>query len=157
MINRLMKTSDTKLLRLIAVFRLFKAALLIAVGVGALRLVHTDVTSFLEKWVARFGLDPGSRYVGRIILKAAALTPNKIKDLAVGSFIYAGLFLTEGVGLWLVKRWAVWFSIIITSSLLPVEVHEIYRHPTSAKVLVLVINIAVVGFLLYRIRDERTK
>jgi uncharacterized membrane protein (DUF2068 family) len=152
-----MKTSDTKLLRLIAVFRLFKAALLIAVGVGALRLVHTDVTSFLEKWVARFGLDPGSRYVGRIILKAAALTPNKIKDLAVGSFIYAALFLTEGVGLWLVKRWAVWFSIIITSSLLPVEVHEIYRHPTSAKVLVLVINIAVVGFLLYRIRDERTK
>ncbi len=151
-----MKSSDTKLLRLIAIFRLLKAALLIAVAVGALRLVHTDVASFLEKWVARFGLDPGSRYVGRVILEAATLTPNRIKDLAVGSFIYAGLFLTEGVGLWLVKRWAVWFSIIITSSLLPVEVHGIYSHPTSAKVFVLVINIAVVGFLLYRIRGQHT-
>jgi Predicted membrane protein (DUF2127) len=56
-----MKISDTKLLRLIAIFKLLKAALLIAVGVGALRLVHTDVTTLLEKWVARFGLDPGSR------------------------------------------------------------------------------------------------
>jgi uncharacterized membrane protein (DUF2068 family) len=151
-----MKTSDTKLLRLIALFKPLKAALLITVGVGALRLVHTDVASFVEKWVARLGLDPGSRYVGRFILKAAALTPNKIKDLAAGSFIYAGLFFTEGVGLWLLKRWAMWFSIIITSSLLPVEVHGIYRHPTSAKIFILVINIAVVAFLIYRIRSERT-
>ena len=150
-----MKTAGTKLLRLIAVFKLLKAALLIAVGVGALRLVHTNLTILLEKLVARFGLNPGSRYVGHAFLEAAALTPNRIRDLAVGSFIYAAFFLTEGIGLWLMKRWAVWFSIIITSSLLPIEVHEIYRHPTSTKILVLVINIAVVGFLIYRIRSQR--
>jgi len=151
-----MKTPDTKLLRLIALFKLLKAAPLIAVAVGALRLVHTDVASFVEKWVARFGLNPGSRYVGHVIVEAASLTPNRIKDLAVGSFLYAALFLTEGIGLWLVKPWAVWFSTIITSSLVPLEVREIYRHPTSAKVLVLVINFAVVGFLIYRIRSQRT-
>ena len=70
------------------------------------------------------------------------------------SFIYAGLFLTEGIGLWLVKRWGEWFSVIITSSLIPVEVYEIYRHPSAIKGLVLIINIAVVGYLLYRIRNE---
>src|ERR1700756_3899519 len=151
-----MKTADTKLLRLIALFKLLKAALLITVGVGALRLVHTDVTTLVEEWVARFGLNPGSRYVGRIVLEAASLTPNRIKDLGVGSLLYAALFLTEGIGLWLTKRWAVWFSTIITSSLVPLEVHEICRHPTSTKVLVLVINIAVVGFLIYRLRSQRT-
>jgi uncharacterized membrane protein (DUF2068 family) len=151
-----MKTSDTKVLRLIAIFKLLKAALLIAVCAGALRLVHTDVTALVEKWVARFGLNPGSRYVGHVILEAASLTPNRIKDLAVGSFLYAALFLTEGIGLWLAKHWAVWFSTIITSSLVPLEVREIYRHATSAKVLVLVTNIAVVGFLIYRIRSQRT-
>jgi len=150
-----MKASDTKLLRLIAIFKLLKAALLIVVGVGALRLVHTDLTILLEKWVARFGLNPGSRYVGHVILEAASLTPNRIKDLAVGSFLYAALFLTEGIGLWLMKRWAVWFSAIITSSLVPLEVHEIYRHPTSGRVFVLVINIAVVAFFIHRIRDQR--
>ena len=151
-----MKTADTKLLRLIALFKLLKAALLITVGVGALRLVHADITTLVEKWVARFGLNPGSRYVGHILLESASLTPNRIKDLGVGSLLYAALFLTEGIGLWLAKRWAVWFSTIITSSLVPLEVHEIYRHPTSTKILVLVINIAVVAFLLHRVRNQRT-
>jgi uncharacterized membrane protein (DUF2068 family) len=151
-----MKSSDIRLVRLIAFFKLLKAVLLVAVGVGALKLVHTDITSVVAEWVARLGLDPGSRYVGRAILKAATLTPNKLKDLGVGSFIYAGLFLTEGTGLWLVKGWAVWFSIIITSSFVPVELYEIYRHPTALRVLTLVINIAVVAFLFYRIRGERS-
>jgi uncharacterized membrane protein (DUF2068 family) len=70
------------------------------------------------------------------------------------SFVYAGLFLTEGVGLWLVKRWAEWFSVIITTSLVPVEIYEIHRHPSAMKCLVLILNIAVVGYLLYRIRNE---
>src|ERR1700745_4494583 len=114
-----MKTSDTKVFRLIAILKLLKASLLTTVGVWPLRLVHTDVTTLVEKWVARFGLNPGSRYVGHVIVEAASLTPNRIKDLAVGSFLYAALFLTEGIGLWLAKHWAVWFSIIITSSLVP--------------------------------------
>ena len=94
-----MKSTDTRLIRLIAVFKVFKAMLLVAVGVGALKLIHTDVSSLLEKWVHHFGLDPGSRYLGHLILTAATLTPTKIKDLAVGSFVYAALFLTEGIGL----------------------------------------------------------
>jgi len=151
-----MNPTDPRLIRLIALFKLLKAVFLIAVGVGALKLIHADATNVVEDWAARLGLGPGSRYVGRFILEAASLTPNKLKDLAVGSFIYAGLFLTEGIGLWLVKRWAEWFTVIITSSLVPVEVYEIYRHPTAIKVLVLIINVAVVGFLLYRLRSERS-
>jgi hypothetical protein len=68
-----MKTSDTKVLRLIAIFKLLKAALLIAVCVGALRLVHTDVTTLVEKWVARFGLNPSSRHVGHVIVERPPL------------------------------------------------------------------------------------
>jgi uncharacterized membrane protein (DUF2068 family) len=71
------------------------------------------------------------------------------------SFIYAGLFLTEGIGLWLVKRWAEWFTVIITGSLVPFEFYEIHHHPSLVKALVLLINMAVVAYLLYRIRNER--
>ena len=149
-----MKSSDNRLIRLIAFFKLLKSALLIAVGMSALRLLHKDVASVLEHWVAMFGLDPGNRYVDRALQKFGNLTPNKIKSFGVVSFIYAALFLTEGIGLWLVKRWAEWFSVIITTSLVPVELYEIYRHPSVIKCLVLVLNIAVVGYLLYRIRNE---
>jgi uncharacterized membrane protein (DUF2068 family) len=151
-----MKSSDSRLIRAIAVFKLLKAILMIAVGVGTLKLLHRDVASVLEHWVTMLGLDPGNEYIDRLLEKAANLSPNKIKGLGIVSFIYAGLFLTEGIGLWLVKHWAEWFTIIITSSLVPFEVYEIHRHPTPIKMLVLVINVAVVGYLLYRIRSERS-
>jgi uncharacterized membrane protein (DUF2068 family) len=150
-----MKSTDNWVIRLIALFKLLKGVLLIAVGMGALHLLHKDLASVVEHWVALLGLDPGNRYVDRALQKVGNLTPNQIKRFGVGSFIYAGLFLTEGVGLWLLKRWAEWFSVIITSSLLPIEVYEIHRHPSPIKVLVLILNIAVVGYLVYRIRDER--
>jgi uncharacterized membrane protein (DUF2068 family) len=147
-----MNFSDSRLLRLIALFKFLKAVLLIGAGVGALTLLHKDVASAVEHWVAMLGLDPGNQYVYRVLQKTANLSPNKIKGLGIGSLIYAGLFLTEGIGLWLEKRWAEWFTVIITGSLLPVELYEIYRHPTLINVLVLIINIAVVIYLIYRIR-----
>jgi uncharacterized membrane protein (DUF2068 family) len=149
-----MKSGHNMLIRLIAMFKLLKAALLIGVGMGAFHLVHRDLASVLEHWVRMFGLDPGNRYVARALQKSVDLTPDKIKSVGVVSFIYAGLFLTEGIGLWMVERWAEWFSVIITTSLIPVEVYEIFRHPSVVKGFVLVVNIAVVGYLLYRIRSE---
>ena len=79
-----MKTPANRLVRLIALFKLLKAILLIAVGVGALKMIHIDLARVLAEWAARLGFDPGSRYVGQALLKAAALTPNKIEALAVG-------------------------------------------------------------------------
>jgi uncharacterized membrane protein (DUF2068 family) len=151
-----MKNSQSGLIRLIAIFKLFKAFLLIAIGVGAIKLVHNGTDGALEHWVKMLGLNPGGRYVDQAISKIASIQPNKLKDVGLGSFVYAALFLTEGLGLWLMKSWAEWFTVIITSSLLPIEVYEIYRHPTVSKVVVLVINIAVVGYLLLRIRRERS-
>jgi uncharacterized membrane protein (DUF2068 family) len=150
-----MKSADNRLIRLIALFKLFKALLLIAVGMSALHLIHKDVASVVQHWVKMLGLVPGNRYVDEALQKAGNLTPGKIKSLGVVSFLYAGLFLTEGIGLWLVKRWAEWFSVIITSSLVPIEVYEICRHPSIIKSLVLIFNVAVVGYLIYRIRNER--
>src|ERR1700686_4017883 len=149
-------SDDNRLVRLIAVFKLLKAALLIAVGLSALHLLHKDLASVAEHWVRRFGLHPGNRDVDRALQKFANLPPNKIRSLGIGSFIYAGLFLTEGIGLWLVKRWAEWFTVIVTGSLVPIEIYEIYPHPTPSKTLVLIINIAVVAYLVHRIRNERS-
>jgi uncharacterized membrane protein (DUF2068 family) len=149
-----MKPSETKVLRMIALFKFFKAAVLIVVGLGALRMIHADIATALAHWVKRFGMDPGGRYVDELLQKATTLTPNTIRGIGVGSFIYAGLFLTEGIGLWLLKRWGEWFTIIMTSSLLPIELYEIHRHPTEWKVLLLVFNVAVVAFLFYQLRHE---
>jgi uncharacterized membrane protein (DUF2068 family) len=152
-----MKQSKSGVLRLIAIFKLFKASLLIAVGIGALRLAHHGGEGVLDHWVSTLGFNTGDRYVDQAIGKVASISPQKLKDLGVGSFFYAALFLTEGTGLWLMKRWAEWFTTIITASLVPLEVFEIIHHPTFTKIAVLAINIAVVVYLALRIRRDRSE
>ena len=152
-----MKTSDRGMLRLIATFKFLKVALLIATGVGIFKLLHKDLACALEHWIAMFGLNPGNQFVEAALTKTANLTPHKVKLLGAGSFIYAGLFLTEGIGLWMAKRWGEWLTVIITSSLVPVEIYEIFHHISVIKILVLIINLAIVAYLVYRIRtDNRT-
>jgi uncharacterized membrane protein (DUF2068 family) len=141
------------MIRAIAAFKLLKAIVLIAVGVGALKLLHQDAADALDRWATMLGFDPGNQYVDSALQKLANLTPNKIKGLGVGSLVYAGLFLIEGIGLWMVRRWAEWFTVIVTSSLVPVEIYEIHRHLSPVKILVLIFNLAVVGYLVCRIRD----
>lgn len=68
--------------------------------------------------------------------------------------IYAALFLTEGIGLGLEKRWAEWLTVVITISLIPIEIYEIFHHTTPVKITVLLINIAIVAYLVYRIRKR---
>jgi uncharacterized membrane protein (DUF2068 family) len=149
---QLTKPSHTKVLRLIAFFKMLKAATLIATGIGAFKLIHADVGRILEHWVAMINLDPGGRFVNQAVERITDLSPQKIRELGIVSFIYAGLFLTEGIGLWLLKRWAEWFTVIITGSLVPIEIYELIHRPTAIKALVLIINVAVVVYLIHHIR-----
>jgi uncharacterized membrane protein (DUF2068 family) len=152
-----MNTKDNGLLRLIAIFKLVKAVTLIAVGFGALHLIHdNNAADAITHLAGRFGFNPGGRYLDHALAKIVNLPPKDFRDLGIGSFVYAALFLTEGLGLWLMKPWAEWFTAIITSSLLPLEIFEIHHHPTITKVVVLLLNIAVVAYLFVRIRKKRS-
>jgi uncharacterized membrane protein (DUF2068 family) len=151
-----MKSSDDRLIRLIAAFKLLKAGLLIAFGIGAFRLLHKDLGEILVRWIEALRLDPGQHFLDIALAKASNVSPAQIKKVGVGSLIYAGLFLTEGLGLWLRKRWAEWLTITITSSLVPVEIYGLYRHPTAVRVLVLTLNLAIVVYLIYHIRSQRS-
>jgi uncharacterized membrane protein (DUF2068 family) len=149
-----MQTSETRVVRLIALFKLSKGVLLIALGVAAMKLLHTDISGLVEGWARLLGFDQNSRFVGRVLSAAAALTPDRVRDLIVGSFLYAGMFLTEGIGLWLLKRWAMWFTVIFTGSFLPLEIYEIVRRPGAGKAAVFVMNLALVGYLIREIRHH---
>jgi uncharacterized membrane protein (DUF2068 family) len=153
----LMDTKDSGLLRLIAIFKLVKAITLVLLGIGALHLVRDNHAAATLTHLAReFGFNPGGRYLDHALAKVANLPSKDFKDLGIGSFVYAALFLTEGTGLWLKKRWAEWFTAGITGSLVPLEIWEISRHPTVLKVIVLLLNIAIVVYLVARIRGDHT-
>lgn len=151
-----MKSSDDRLIRLIAVFKFVKAGLLVALGVGVFNLLHKDIAGVVEHWIEALRLDPGNHFLNAALAKASNVSPEQITKIGLGSFLYAGLFLTEGTGLWLHKRWGEWLTVILTSSLIPVEIYEIHRHLDLLKLGVLGVNVAIVGYLIFRIRSQQS-
>jgi uncharacterized membrane protein (DUF2068 family) len=62
--------------------------------------------------------------------------------------VYAVLEGVEAIGLWFQKRWAEYLTFIATTALLPLEVYELTRTVSPLKIIALVVNIAVVVYLL---------
>jgi uncharacterized membrane protein (DUF2068 family) len=139
-------------LRLIAAFKLLKALGLIAVGVGALRLLHKDVAAVVEHWVNVFQVDPHSHFINLLLSKLAILNDRRLEELSVGTFVYAAVFLVEGMGLAFRKRWAEYLTIITTASLLPLEIYEVARRVSVSRSLALAVNVAIVAYLAYELR-----
>jgi len=140
---------------LIAAFKLLKATALIAVGIGALKLLHKDVAAVVEHWVNVFRVDPHNHYIDLLLTKLVILDDRRLKELSIGTFIYAGIFLVEGIGLAFRKRWAEYLTIITTASFLPLEIYELTKRVSVGRSLALVVNIAIVAYLIYELRHFR--
>jgi uncharacterized membrane protein (DUF2068 family) len=144
-----------RLLMAIVVFKFIKGALLIALALGARHLVYRDVGDLAERLVDAFRVDPGNHYIHILLVKVRVLDAKNLKELSLGSFFYAAIVLTEGTGLALRKTWAEYFTIIITASFLPLEIYELAHKVTGIKIGALVINLAILGYLIARVRAGR--
>jgi uncharacterized membrane protein (DUF2068 family) len=142
-------------LRLIAAFKLFKGLVLFAVGIGAVKLLHKDLAFEVEHWADIFRVDPNNHYIHRLLERFSILDDRKLKELSVGTFFYSALLFTEGVGLLLGKRWAEYFTIIATSSFIPLEVYELTKRVSSPKLVVLLLNVVVVVYLVVELCRNR--
>jgi uncharacterized membrane protein (DUF2068 family) len=139
-------------LMLIAAFKLLKGLALLAVGFGALHLINKDLDVVMEHWVNFFRIDPTNHYIHALLERFTDLDDRKLRQLSVGTFFYSAMLLTEGVGLALHQRWAEYFTIVATSSFIPLELYEIFKHVSLMKVALLFVNLAVVGYLVMELR-----
>jgi uncharacterized membrane protein (DUF2068 family) len=147
-----LQTQKSNTLLLIGVFKLVKGFALIAVAFGALKFLHRDLSQTIEHWVNALRIDPENHYVHTVLARAINVSPHQLKALSIGTFIYSALFLTEGAGLLLRKRWAEYFTIISTAALIPLEVYELAKHVTPVKIVVMIVNVAIVVYLVMRVR-----
>ncbi|MCX6908086.1 MAG: DUF2127 domain-containing protein [Verrucomicrobia bacterium] len=142
-------------LRSIAVFKFVKAALMLLVALAALALVSHDLAQWARDAAGALQVRTHSHYVQLLLAKLCALQPHSLEAVSAVAFGYAALLLTEGVGLWLEKRWGEYLTIVITASLVPVELYELWLHATVVKLAALCVNLAVVGYLVVVLRRER--
>ncbi len=117
-------------LALIGGFKLVKGLALLAVAAGAHHLLHKDIADFVATWVAQLHLDPDNRYIGKAMAGILSLDDRKLRAIGAGTLVYAALLLTEGIGLLLRRRWAEYFTVVVTGSFIPLEVYELTRRLT---------------------------
>jgi uncharacterized membrane protein (DUF2068 family) len=134
-------------------FKAFKTIVLTTLGVGLLVTRHDDPADILARIALAVHLPSTSELLHRALTLAAGLTVAKQTGLAITAFGYALLMGIEGMGLFLRKPWARWFTIIATSSLLPLEVYELVRVMTPLRIVILLTNCAIVVYLYRRKED----
>ena len=137
---------------IIGAFKLLKAVVLIAAGLGALDVLHGGQARELVGWAQ---LAPGSRILQKAAARVSGLTERQLEAAAFATFAYAAIFVVEGAGLIARKRWAEWLTVIVTASFIPVEIYELAKHGGAGKILTLAINVAIVAYLAVRLRKRR--
>jgi len=143
-------TRRPAILDLIVAFKALKATLLTLLGVGLLVSSRHDPVQTAMSFARIVHLPVTSRLFDRLMTLAFHTTPAREVGLAATAFGYAVLMGTEAVALYLRRPWARWFTIIATSSLIPIEVYEISREVHVLRIVVLLVNIAVVIYLWRR-------
>ncbi|HEY4059847.1 MAG TPA: DUF2127 domain-containing protein [Kofleriaceae bacterium] len=143
------------MLTLIGIFKLLKTTVLLAATFGFLKLVGTDPGGTARGWIADIGLDPNHGSLNSMLGKLDGCSIGKLEALSAGTFVYALLFLVEGIGLLRGKRWGEYLTIVITISFIPFEVYELAEKVSPMKIATLVVNIAIAIYLIVRVRQER--
>jgi uncharacterized membrane protein (DUF2068 family) len=139
----------------IGLFKLFEAVFFVLVGAGAIHFIHHDLGDAAWRLAIRLRMDPDGRLVSFVLDRLDAVTAHRLKQIGVATFFYAGLRVTEGVGLVLEKVWAEYLTLGVTMAFLPWELYEIVRHLDWIRVGLLVINLLVLAYLVWWLRRFR--
>jgi uncharacterized membrane protein (DUF2068 family) len=139
----------------IGLFKLGKAILFFFLGIGAVHLLHKDLGDEILRLAASLKFDPESKFVQLLLDKVDLIDAHRLRQISVATFGYSALALTEGVGLLMEKVWAEYLTLILTVSFLPWELYELARRPSWLRLSLLLINLAVLGYLVWLLRRKK--
>jgi uncharacterized membrane protein (DUF2068 family) len=141
--------------RLIVLYKLAKAALQ---AVAAVTLFFAVRAGFAIR-LAHYAIAFGDHAVHPLAIRLArwlslVVTPTHLEVLALILGADAVVSAVEGWVLRRGARWGRWLIVVTTGALIPLEIYEVIRRPRVGRSAVLVINVAIVGYLIARLRRE---
>ncbi len=150
-------STSSKLLPVLAVERGLRAVVLIGIGLILLTHVHTDWADTARRLIDRAGLDPSGNETGKLISGLSTVGPEQAVRDGVIALAYGALEAVEGIGLWRRRTWGEYLTILSTALLLIPEVQELAKRPTDLKIVGLVLNVVIVGYLIVRLVRGRRR
>ncbi len=145
---------------MIALFKFFKAALLIATGYGVHLLLKESLLLRLREWTMTLTDSFAQRLLLRALGWVEGLGAKRIQIVMAVTLAYTAVVLTEGIGLWLRRTWGEWITVIATASLIPFELWELIVRPPNRKLAVLgtvIVNVTILGYLIWFLRRRASE
>jgi uncharacterized membrane protein (DUF2068 family) len=149
---------DAIVLRLISIDRGVHAVVFAALAVllflletnlGSLR---SDAHRLISNVTADTGQGASQGTIDRWLHDVLNLKKHTLLILLFTAIAYAVVEGVEAVGLWLERRWAEYLTAVATAGFLPFEVRELAKRVTVLRVGALVVNVAILAWLVYRKR-----
>ena len=142
-------TRQLRALRAVASVEFGKGLVVLLAGFGVLSLVHRDAWDVAESFLEWLHISPEAHYAQVFLNLADEVTDAKLWAVAVGALAYSTLRFLEAYGLWRERAWAEWLAMISGAIYLPFEVVELLRQPDWVRLAILVVNLAVVLYMVY--------
>ena len=148
-------------LRGIAVFEASKGLVALMVGIAGFALRHRDMNTMAEH-LLRFlhkllHVSPDGHFARWLLHMAGRITPKSFWVFAFAVLAYTIVRFAEAAGLWLAKEWAEWFALVSGAFYVPIEILELVRHPTWFKWVILAVNVLIVLYIAWFLKDSHRK
>jgi uncharacterized membrane protein (DUF2068 family) len=149
---------DAIILRLIAinrgvhsvVFGLLAVALLVLdTRLFDLQSYARDAADRLDGVAGNTGPAASHDILSSSLHRVLDLSRSTITVLLITSVAYCVIEGVEAVGLWRERRWAEYLTVIATVGFLPFEIHELLDRVTIVRIGALILNVAVLVYLVY--------
>jgi len=123
--------------------------ILLELNLGSL---HDEAARILRDLAGDTGQQAGRGFIVSELAKLLNLNKDTLLLLAATAIVYCVVEGVEAVGLWRERRWAEYLTAIATAGFLPFEIKELLDRVTVLRVGALVVNVAVLVWLVWRKR-----
>jgi len=144
-----------RLLPWIAAERTLRSIVLFLVGIALIADPDHNWGRTAANFARDLGLNPKSNGIEKIIHKLHAISSDRYAVYGIIALAYGVLEAAEGYGLWKRRRWGEYLTVLATSLLFIPEIWEIASKASALKAGALLVNIAVVAYLIFRLRSGR--
>src|SRR6202171_4606272 len=153
----LRRPKRVRYLKLIAIFKITKGLLALALGFSLLFLNRrAHWLHAISDWTADKLLLVHSKAVLYLLNKLQAVLANgQLRGPGLLALFYSTVLFTEGIGVYLQKRWAEFLMVFATGALIPFEVRHVYHRPSVGGFVVLAVNCFIVWFLYRVLKREK--
>jgi uncharacterized membrane protein (DUF2068 family) len=144
-------------LRAVAIFEAAKGLLVIALAI-ALVAVRDHIEDLAEELLYHLHIGFDHRWAQALLHGASNLSDMRIWTVVAVALSYATVRFIEAWGLWQRRIWAEWFALLSGTLYLPLEILKVAEHRRWETIAILVINLAIVLYMLeIRIRESRSR